>query len=292
MKNSTLGKVYLVGAGPGAADLITVRGAKLLGKADIIFHDALVDLSMLELCPQAIKVPVGKRCGKLSLAQHFINKRLINAAQKYQIIVRLKGGDPMMFGRADEEIKALKQHRIEVEVVPGITAALAGAAAIQQSLTLRGVSRSVAFVTMSQANEAMESPACEAEGNKTQPLQNPSADTVVYYMGRKDASNIAKQLINSNSQHTSETPVHILEAVSTKNERHWSNTLSELANGKANDWFDSTSPALIMIGEALREKPQTSNITNNSVESLDGFSGKINDGLQDSVILTDSRRSA
>jgi len=292
MKNSIPGKVYLVGAGPGAADLITVRGAKLLERADIVFHDALVDLAMLELCPQAIKVPVGKRCGKLSSAQHFINKRLINAAQKYQIIVRLKGGDPMMFGRADEEIQALKQHHIEVEVVPGITAALAGAAAIQQSLTLRGVSRSVAFVTMSQANEAVESPASEAGENQSQPLQNPSADTVVYYMGRKDASNIAEQLINGNSPHTRETPVHILEAVSTKNERHWSSTLSELANGKANDWLDDTLPALIMIGEALREKQKTSNITNNSVENLDGSSGKINDGLQDSVILTDSRRSA
>lgn len=284
MKNVTLGKVYLVGAGPGAADLITVRGAKLLEQADIVFHDALVDPDMLELCPQAIKVPVGKRCGKLSSAQHFINKRLIDAAQKYQIIVRLKGGDPMMFGRADEEIQALKQHHIEVQVVPGITAALAGAAAIQQSLTLRGVSRSVAFVTLAQANEAEE--------NKSQPLQNPSADTVVYYMGRKDASNIAKQLIGSNSQHTNQTPVHILEAVSTKNERHWSSTLGQLSDGKANDWFDSASPALIMVGEALREKQQTSNITHNQVESSDSSSGKINDGLQDSIILTDSRRSA
>ena len=83
-----LGKVYLVGAGPGAVDLITVRGAKLLAKADIVFHDALVDPEMLKLCPQAIKEPVGKRCGKLSSAQQFINKRLIDAAQKYQIIVR------------------------------------------------------------------------------------------------------------------------------------------------------------------------------------------------------------
>lgn len=284
MKNATLGKVYLVGAGPGAADLITVRGAKLLEQADIVFHDALVDPDMLELCPQAIKVPVGKRCGKLSSAQHFINKRLIDAAQKHQIIVRLKGGDPMMFGRADEEIQALKQHHIEVQVVPGITAALAGAAAIQQSLTLRGVSRSVAFVTLAQADEA--------EGNKSQPLQNPSADTVVYYMGRKDASNIAKQLINGNSSHASETPVHILEAVSTQNERHWSSTLGQLADGKANNWFDSGSPALIMVGEALREKQQIDNIANNLVKNLDGSSGKINDGLQDSIILTDSRRSA
>jgi uroporphyrin-III C-methyltransferase len=281
---SKLGKVYLVGAGPGAADLITVRGANLLAKADIVFHDALVDPAMLELCPQAIKEPVGKRCGKLSSVQHFINKRLIDAAHKYQIIVRLKGGDPMMFGRADEEIQALKKHHIEVEVVPGITAALAGAAAIQQSLTLRGVSRSVAFVTLAQANEATENVASEIERNQNAPLQNPSADTLVYYMGRKDASNIAKQLIQGNSQHASETPAHILEAVSTKNERHWSSTLGELSIGKANDWFDSASPALIMVGEALREKRQET--------ELEGSSTKIDDGLQDSKILTYSRRSA
>jgi uroporphyrin-III C-methyltransferase len=145
--SSILGKVYLVGAGPGAADLITVRGAKLLEQADIVFHDALVEPEMLELCKHAVKVPVGKRCGKLSSAQHFINKRLVDAAQQYNIIVRLKGGDPMLFGRADEEIQALKNVGIAVDVVPGITAALAGAASIQQSLTLRGISRSVAFVT-------------------------------------------------------------------------------------------------------------------------------------------------
>ncbi|MEY4495554.1 MAG: hypothetical protein RL744_618 [Pseudomonadota bacterium] len=285
---STLGKVYLVGAGPGAADLITVRGARILEKADIVFHDALVDPAMLELCPQAIKEPVGKRCGKLSSAQHFINKRLVDAAHKYDVIVRLKGGDPMMFGRADEEIQALKKHHIEVEVVPGITAALAGAAAIQQSLTLRGVSRSVAFVTLAQANETENNIISDAQESKNQALQNPSADTLVYYMGRKDATNIAKQLIGNNSQHTNKTPVHILEAVSTKNERHWSSTLGELANGKANDWFDSASPALIMVGEALREHQQATAQT----QELEGSSAKINDGLQDSSILPDSRRSA
>lgn len=248
MRPSNLGKVYLVGAGPGAADLITVRGANLLAKADIVFHDALVDPAMLGLCPQAIKVPVGKRCGKLSSAQHFINKRLIDAAHKHQVIVRLKGGDPMMFGRADEEIQALKQADIEVEVVPGITAALAGAATIAQSLTLRGVSRSVAFVTLAQGTENLTN-----TEDQQQPIQNPQADTLVYYMGRKDAAKIAQALIQDSPNQTINTPVHILEAVSTKNERHWSSTLGELANGKANDWFDSTSPALIMIGEALRE---------------------------------------
>ena len=118
--SNRLGKVYLVGAGPGAADLITVRGAKLLAQADIVFHDALVEPEMLALCPQATLVAVGKRCGKLSSAQQFINKRLVDAAHKYKIVVRLKGGDPMLFGRADEEIQALKADGIEVAVVPGI----------------------------------------------------------------------------------------------------------------------------------------------------------------------------
>lgn len=276
-----LGKVYLVGAGPGAADLITVRGANLLAKADIVFHDALVDPAMLDLCSQAIQVPVGKRCGKLSSAQHFINKRLIDAAQKYQVIVRLKGGDPMMFGRADEEIQALKQASIKVEVVPGITAALAGAATIAQSLTLRGVSRSVAFVTLAQGTENLTNTA-----DQPQPIQNPQADTLVYYMGRKDAAKIAQALIQDSPNQTANTPAHILEAVSTKNERHWSSTLGELANGKANDWFDSASPALIMIGEALREKQQA--LTKN----LQSPSAKIDNSLQDSLILANGRRSA
>lgn len=277
-----LGKVFLVGAGPGAADLITVRGANLLAKADIVFHDALVDSAMLELCPQAIQEPVGKRCGKLSSAQHFINKRLIDAAKKYQVIIRLKGGDPMMFGRADEEIQALKNQHIEVEVVPGITAALAGAAAIQQSLTLRGVSRSVAFVTLAQGTENLD----DNEGQPQQ-IQLPQADTLVYYMGRKDAANIAQRLIQESSDKTAGTPVHILEAVSTQNERHWFSTLEELANGKANDWFDSASPALIMVGEALRQKQ-----TINQSADLQSSSAKFDDGLQDSLIFTDCRRSA
>ena len=240
--NNTLGKVYLVGAGPGAVDLITVRGAKLLEQADIVFHDALVDPEMLTLCPQAEKIEVGKRCGKLSSAQQFINKRLVDAAQKHQVIVRLKGGDPMLFGRADEEIQTLKAAGIEVQVVPGITAALAGAASIQQSLTLRGVSRSVAFITLAQGAENV------APG---QPISNPTADTLVYYMGRKDAARIAQQLIEQSPNQNVSTPVQILEAVSTPRERLWTSTLEELAAGKADQWFDSSSPALIMIGEAL-----------------------------------------
>jgi len=284
MKNSspTLGKVYLVGAGPGAADLITLRGARLLAQADIVFHDSLVEPEMLELCPQAVKVPVGKRCGKLSSAQQFINKRLIDASKQYKTIIRLKGGDPMLFGRADEEIRTLKDVGVEVEVVPGITAALAGAASLQQSLTLREISRSVAFITLAQA--ADDSNALVNQ-DKPQPISNPSADTLVYYMGRKDAVKIAQQLIEQSSNQSASTPVHIMEAVSTKRERLWSSTLGELAIGKANDWFDSASPALIMIGEALKDTTKT---FNNSESS----SSEIDNSLQDRQVFTNSLRRA
>lgn len=278
MKNnsSNLGKVYLVGAGPGAVDLITVRGAKLLAKADIVFYDALVDPEMLSLCPQAEQVAVGKRCGKLSSAQRFINKRLVDAAKQYKMIVRLKGGDPMLFGRADEEIQSLKNAGIAIEVVPGITAALAGAASLQQSLTLRGISRSVAFITLAQGSENTS----ESNTNEMQPdikpLAHPNADTLVYYMGRKDAARIAKQLIEHSAQnsasvhesiHNSETPVHILEAVSTSRERLWSSTLEKLAAGDADDWFDSKSPALIMIGRALQQSDCSSPEIDNSLQN-------------------------
>ena len=168
----------------------------------------------------------------------------------------------MLFGRADEEITALKEAGIEVAVVPGITAALAGAASIQQSLTLRGVSRSVAFITLAQGTENV------APG---QPISNPSADTLVYYMGRKDAARIAQQLIDQSPNQNGNTPVQILEAVSTPRERSWSSNLQALAAGKADQWFDTSSPALIMIGEAFAQR-NTSNqehIINSSLIALE-----------------------
>jgi len=284
---SSFGTVYLVGAGPGAADLITVRGANLLAKADIVFHDALVDPAMLELCPQAIQVAVGKRCGKLSSAQEFINKRLVDAAKKYQTIVRLKGGDPMLFGRADEELGALQAAGIPFEIVPGITAALAGAASLQKSLTLRGVARSVAFITLAKASDASEG-INSADNCSQQPIAHPTADTLVYYMGRKDAAHIAQQLIASSPNHHGDTPVHILEAVSTAKERHWESTLSALAQGKADTWFDQSSPALILIGQAL----ETIQAAQSIQAGLQSPSSKIDNCLQNSQILPHGRRRA
>ena len=285
-----MSKVYLVGAGPGAADLITVRGANLLARAQIVFHDALVEPEMLALCPQAILVPVGKRCGQLSSSQRFINKRLVDAAQRYEIVVRLKGGDPMLFGRADEELRALEAAGVPTEVVPGITAALAGAAAIKQSLTLRGVARSVAFITQAQASNLVTDSAGQIAPTASLPNAHASADTLVYYMGRKDAVSIAQELIAQGRPMN--TPVHLLESVSTSRERVLTTTLAELADNRTESWFNSNSPLLIMIGEALRSR-QESPVQIQAVDAvLNCTATEIDNGLQDLRVFADSRRRA
>ena len=246
---ASLGQVYLIGAGPGAADLITVRGAQLLARADIVFHDALIEEAMLAYCPQAEKIAVGKRCGKHSAAQKFINKRLVDAAHKHPIVVRLKGGDPMIFGRADEEISELEAAGVEVHVVPGITAALAAAASLKQSLTLRGVARSVAFSTQAKATD-------------TSSLPLPTADTLVIYMGRDESSSIAEQLIAQGRPGS--TPVRIIESISTERERSLALTLREMASGQALDWFDGQAPALLLVGAVFGNRLQNSEVLTNS----------------------------
>ncbi|SMF98171.1 uroporphyrinogen-III C-methyltransferase [Burkholderia singularis] len=232
-----MGKVYLIGAGPGAADLITVRGARLLASADVVLHDALVEPAMLEHAPRARKIAVGKRCGQRSSAQHFINKQLVDAAREHALVVRLKGGDPMLFGRADEEMRALEAAGIDYEIVPGITAALAGAAALKRSLTLRGVARSVAFATHSRAPGSGEI------------REQVSADSLVYYMGRDSAPGIAQRLIDAGR--AGSTPVAIVEACSTPRERTLTLTLAEMAAGAAYAWLDPLQPSLLMIGDAF-----------------------------------------
>src|ERR1035437_8776414 len=140
-----MGKVYLIGAGPGAADLITLRGARLLALADAVLYDALVQPELLEMAHQEAKlIDVGKRCRQVSTDQRFINRALIEAAQHHAVVVGLKGGDPMIFGRAQEEIAALQAAGTEFEIVPGITSALHAAAELGVSPTRRGLSRNVA----------------------------------------------------------------------------------------------------------------------------------------------------
>jgi len=142
-----MGKVYLVGAGPGDPELLTLRAARLLEQADVVLHDALVSPEVLALIGDARVIDVGKRCGTKLLTQQEINSLLVAYASQYEVVIRLKGGDPTIFGRAGEEIEALVEAGIAYEIVPGISSALAAAAAAGVSLTDRRYASSVVFTT-------------------------------------------------------------------------------------------------------------------------------------------------
>lgn len=147
-----MGRVYLIGAGPGDPELLTLKAARLLGQADVVLHDSLVSREVLAKMPaHALVVDVGKRCGRKLLTQDEINALLVCYAASYQVVVRLKGGDPSIFGRAGEELEALRSAKVEYEVVPGVTAGLGAAAAAGISLTDRRVASQVLFATFSRA---------------------------------------------------------------------------------------------------------------------------------------------
>lgn len=235
-----MGKVYLVGAGPGAADLITMRGAELLRRADIVFHDALVQAQMLALAPQARLVAVGKRCSRISTEQRFINRNLIEAAAKYDVVVRLKGGDPMLFGRAQEEIDALEAAGVPYEIVPGVTAALAASAEVRVSLTQRGLSRSVVFATPRVG---------EGEDVSDWAPAVARADTAVLYMAVGQAAQIAAVLEEQGMAPS--TPVVLVEGASLPDSRRIGTTLRGLRGGAA---LAMTGPALLLFGEVFRRR--------------------------------------
>jgi uroporphyrin-III C-methyltransferase len=229
--------VYLIGAGPGAADLITVRGSRILAQADIIFYDALIDISMLGWCSSAKLVQVGKRCGSHSSSQHFINKQLVDAASKFSVVVRLKGGDPMIFGRAQEEIDALEKANVRYEIVPGITTALAASAELKQPPTTRELSRTLTLTTLPGR--------CAHEDHKT----------AIYYMARDQLSEVGTTLIAQG--YSVDTPVCLMESVSLSTQRSYACTLGQLRFGDVHHHFLDRQPVVVMVGEVYRKKLQT-----------------------------------
>ena len=234
------GTVYLVGAGPGAPDLLTLRAARLLERADIVFHDALVHPDTIALAAHAEKIAVGKRCGKHSTAQRFINKRLVDAAAKHAVVVRLKGGDPMLFGRAQEEIAALESAGIRCEVVPGVTAALAASAELGVALTQRGIARSVSFVTPRVG---------EGEAASEWAKSLAAADAGAIYMGAGQAAAISAALIAAGKP--ASTPVAVVENASLAQARTLFTTLGALPNFVADTL---AGPTLILVGAQFRAK--------------------------------------
>ena len=233
-----MGNVYLVGAGPGAPDLLTLRAARLLEDADVVLHDALVHPGTLALARRARLVDVGKRCGQVSTEQRFIHRALVEAARRHAVVVRLKGGDPMLFGRAQEELDALAAAGIEAEVVPGVTAALAAAASLRVSLTRRGLARTVAFLTprAGQGEDATE----WIDAAR-------SADSAALYMAAGAAQSIAQALLDAGKP--ADTPVALVESASLAGERRTLTTLGALGSRAP---LPAAGPVVLLVGEVLR----------------------------------------
>lgn len=192
------GSVSFIGAGPGAADLITVRGTRLLAQADVVLYDALTDPALRAYAPSARWISVGKRGYRSSTGQQQINQLLVSHAQAGHHVVRLKGGDPSVFGRLEEELQALHQAGLSCQVVPGVTAALAAAAQTQRPLTRRGQARSVTLTTATtQAPDADGSGGGNSRnsGDSTGPTIKPSADTEVFYMAGQRLSELRQRLL-------------------------------------------------------------------------------------------------
>lgn len=233
--------VALVGAGPGDPELLTLRAARLIGAADIILHDALVSEGVLRLAKREAKlIPVGKRCGdRTSMTQAAINEALLAAARSGGRVVRLKGGDPGVFGRALEEIAHLEAHGFSVELVPGVTAALGAAAALRCSLTQRGVARSLTLATAQTLDGNADHWAALAK----------AGGTLALYMGKAAAARLARDLIAQGLDPA--TPAVAVENATLPQQREVATTLSELPFALAEGGFDG--PTLLLIGAAMAQ---------------------------------------
>jgi uroporphyrin-III C-methyltransferase len=221
--------VVFIGAGPGAADLITVRGAERLAAAEVVLFDALTDPALRELAPDARWIDVGKRGFRDSTGQVAINALLVRHARSGRAVVRLKGGDPSVFGRLEEELQALAEAGIECEVVPGVTAAIAAAAATQRPLTRRGSGRSVSLTTaMTKAGDL--------QATRT-------ADTEVFYMAGRQLGALGRRLLQAGWP--ADTPVLVVSRAGWPDQLHSDHRAATLAEAAV---LHAGRPTVVTVG--------------------------------------------
>jgi uroporphyrin-III C-methyltransferase len=227
------GRVVFIGAGPGAADLITVRGARRLAEADVVLFDALTDPALRDLAPRARWVDVGKRGFCDSTGQATIDALLVHHAQRHRLVVRLKGGDPSIFGRLEEELEALARAGIECEVVPGVSAAIAAAADTQRPLTRRGSGRSVSLTTAMTKSGALQS--------------GRHADTEVFYMAGRQLGALGRSLRQSGWP--ADTPVCVVSRAGWPDMLASDHALSDLAAAAV---LHAGRPTVVTVGAGAR----------------------------------------
>jgi uroporphyrin-III C-methyltransferase len=237
------GEVWLVGAGPGDPDLLTRKAEKLLRAASVVFYDALVGAGVMDRIPAGTRlVPVGNRSGRHSKDQRTIDQLIVDAALAGERVVRLKGGDPSIFGRMTEELAACRTAGVPVRICPGVTAASAAAASLGRSLTLRGLARRLTFVT------------AHTKGGKAldldwQALADPQA-TLAIYMGKAAAVEVTRGLMSHGL--AGDTPLALVENASLPDERVITTRL-DLLPIAARALGDG--PALILVGAAMAALP-------------------------------------
>ena len=224
-----MGHVIFIGAGPGAADLITVRGANRLAQANVVLFDALTDPALRKLAPNARWVNVGKRGFADSTGQATINALLVKHASEVDVVVRLKGGDPSVFGRLEEELAALALAGIACEVVPGVTAVLAAAATTQRPLTRRGTGRSVSLTTAMTRDGALH--------------PSRSADTEVFYMAGKQLAALSRRLLAAGW--AAGTPVSVVSRAGWSDQLHSDHAVQNLARAAT---LHAGRPTVVTVG--------------------------------------------
>jgi uroporphyrin-III C-methyltransferase len=233
-----MGKVYLIGAGPGDPELLTLKAARLLGSANVVLHDSLVSHEVLaRISSSADIVDIGKRCGRKLLTQDEINALLVSYAASHKVVVRLKGGDPSVFGRAGEELQALREAHVEYEVVPGVTAALGAAAAAGISLTDRRVASQVLLSTFSRG----------ADANAMDWGCLTPATTLVLYMPGPDYAEVSRRLTEAGLP--GDLPCVIVSSASGSQQQvHWSSVGALSVEEKV------PAPALMIVGRVASQQ--------------------------------------
>lgn len=251
------GCVFLMGAGPGDPELITLKAVRVLQQADVVLLDDLVNPEILKHCPQARIVPVGKRGGCQSTPQNFINRMMVALAEQGQSVVRLKGGDAFVFGRGGEEMMALRDANIAYEIIPGMTSGLAACASMELPVTHRAFNHGVTLVT------------AHTQDGKPLPWRAlvETNTTLVIYMGMQHVAEITRDLLKAGMR--PDMPCMVIENGTRENERATSTTLNHLPLCCHQQQFKS--PAIIVVGEVVSLASIKQQADWQEIQSISGF---------------------